>query len=107
MYLINLSRTHKRRPLYISKNNSNNNLLISIIACALVATLIYGFAFIYYSESDTLKIDVETIADNLRANNQSENWMLADNIYQFKIQQLDDEYFYMSSLKNKVILIIK
>ena len=113
MYLIHLSRTHKRRPLHISRNNSNKSLLISITTIVLVATLIYGLVNLDIFNLDTFKIgsdtmiDSETIQDNFRANNQSENWMLAENIYQFKIQQLDDEYFYISSLKNKVILLIK
>ena len=41
------------------------------------------------------------------ADNQELNWINATSVNDFKIEKLDGSYFYLSEIKNKVLLIIK
>ena len=92
-----------RRPLKREASTSGNkNKIIIILLGAIIlfaALVIYltssSFSYLFYNHE-------KSIADN-----QTLNWMRAKNIYNFKIKRLDGSYFYLSELKNRVLLILK
>jgi hypothetical protein len=96
-YLKNLKNIKCRRPLH---KNKNKNSLILITMCGVFFSILFLFFLLNWQKIQNFPI-------NSRADNQTLNWMNAENIYEFKIQKLDESYLYLSELKNKVLLILK
>jgi hypothetical protein len=96
-YLKNLNRIKCRRPLH---KNQNKKSLIIISIFGIIFALLFFLCLLNWQKIRNFQI-------NSKADNQYLNWMNAENIYEFKIQKLDESYLYLSELKNKVLLIVK
>jgi len=88
-----------RRPIRPepSKNKSNQLIKVFFVVGIIIQIIIFSAACYF------LKVPFDVI----KANNQAVNWKNASSIYQFKIEKLDNQFFYLYELKNKAILIVK
>lgn len=85
-----------RRPLHQKK--PRNKIKKILVVIFLVSAIFFSTIFLFLKKTTPL--------DKIAADNQTFNWEGATSIYQFKIQSLKNEYFYLYDDK-KVILIVK
>jgi catalase (peroxidase I) len=89
-----------RRPLWPNKSKfTKKNFSFALILLLLTIISVYFILF----QSNGMEVSNE----NLMADNQSLNWNDATTIYQFKIEKLNNKFLYLSTLKNKVVLVLK
>jgi len=97
-FLKELKKTKTRRSLHKRKNET----FCTFRLCFCIFGIIVGFFFAYFTSCFFYTNDEISNADN-----QTLNWMHADNIYNFKLKKLDGNFVYLSELKNRVLLIVK
>jgi hypothetical protein len=89
-----------RRPLWQKKSKLTKNNF-SFACILLLASLTVVYFFLFHSN------EVEISNENHLADNQTLNWNDASTIYQFKIENLNNKFLYLSTLKKKVVLVLK